>query len=94
MAVVFTDSATADLDEILTYTSRHFPMQLSALEARIRDVLTRIELRPKSARAVIQRPGVRVVPLLRYPFRVFYRESDTGIEILHIHHTARSWPEG
>jgi hypothetical protein len=35
------------------------------------------------------RPGVRVVPLGRYPYKIFYRVQDGVLEILHIHHAAR-----
>ncbi|MBI4093563.1 hypothetical protein HY417_01235 [Candidatus Kaiserbacteria bacterium] len=38
---------------------------------------------------VAQRPGVRVVPLVRYPYKIFYRISDSAVEILYIHHAAR-----
>jgi len=34
--------------------------------------------------------GVRVVPLVRYPYKVFYRATNQTIEILHIHHSARN----
>ena len=92
MTVVFTAPARADLDEILAYTKLNHPFQLAKLEARIRDVIARIERFPQNAKLVSQRRGVRVVPLIRYPFRVFYREIDGGIEILHIHHVVRdSW---
>jgi hypothetical protein len=29
------------------------------------------------------------VPLVRYPYRVFYRTANRTIEILYIHHSAR-----
>jgi len=32
---------------------------------------------------------MRVVPLVRYPYKVFYRVSDQTVEILYIHHAAR-----
>jgi toxin ParE1/3/4 len=52
-------------------------------------VLVRIEQWPESAREVGQRPGTRVVPLIRYPYKIFYRIVGERIEILHIHHAAR-----
>ena len=92
MTAVFTAAARADLDDILTYTKLNHSFQLAKLETRIRDVIARVERFPKNAKLVSQRPGVRVAPLIRYPFRIFYREIDGGIEILHIHHVAReSW---
>jgi hypothetical protein len=38
---------------------------------------------------VADRPGVRVVPLIRYPYKVFYRNTGKVIEILYIHHAAQ-----
>jgi plasmid stabilization system protein ParE len=38
---------------------------------------------------VEQRPGVRVVPLIRYPYKIFYRIADDTVRILHIRHTSR-----
>jgi hypothetical protein len=45
-----------------------------------------------TAQEVVGRPGVRVVPLLRYPYKVFYRSTGDTIEILYIHHIARDEP--
>lgn len=90
MKVLWTEAALADLDNILAYTGVHFPARADALERRIRSVIARVAARPESARAVRERPGVRVVPLLRYPFKIFYRIAGDHIEILHLHHTSRA----
>ena len=89
MKVVYSSAAQADLDDILHYTATHYPRNLPAVETRIRAVIARIASHPESARRVDERPGVRVVPVLRYPFRIFYRVDRERVEILHIHHTAR-----
>jgi hypothetical protein len=35
-----------------------------------------------------------VVPLGRYPYKIFYRVTNDTVEILHIHHAARRpWDE-
>jgi toxin ParE1/3/4 len=49
---------------------------------------------PMSAEEVTQRPGVRVVPLVRYPYKVFYQITNEAVEILYIHHAARQEPSG
>jgi plasmid stabilization system protein ParE len=38
---------------------------------------------------VIDRPGVRVAPLLRYRYNIFYAVTGDTIRILHIRHTSR-----
>jgi plasmid stabilization system protein ParE len=30
-----------------------------------------------------------VLPVGRYPYKIFYRVADEAVEILHIHHAAR-----
>jgi toxin ParE1/3/4 len=92
MKLVFTAAALADLDNVLAYTAKHYPASLTALRTRMDAILERIRTYPKSGRLLDNAPAVRVVPLLRFPFRVFYRESADRIEILHIHHTARESP--
>lgn len=89
MRVVFTPAALADLDDLLSYTSANYPDVMPALERRILAVLDRIEQWPESAREVSGRTGVRVVPLIRYPYRIFYRITADSIAILHTHHAAR-----
>jgi plasmid stabilization system protein ParE len=93
MKVVFTSAADADLDDVLTYTAQNHPSVRLPLEQRIRAVLVRIEQWPESAREVDQQPGTRIVPLIRYPYKIFYRIVGDRIEILHIHHAARDTVE-
>lgn len=94
MRVVWTEAALADLDKILAYTHINYPSVAYPLKQRLRAVIARVGQWPESARQVEQRPDVRVVPLLRYPYRLFYRINDGRVEILHIHHAARQEAEG
>lgn len=89
MKVVFTEAALADLDQVLAFTRANYPASVISVERRIRTVIERIFRWPESSRQVEERPGVRVVPVIRYPFRIFYRISADKVEILHIHHAAR-----
>ena len=93
MKIVFTSAALADLDEILAYTSANYPTLVIPIERRIRVVIERMRLWPESARRVEERLDVRVVPVTRYPFRIFFRVVGDQIEILHIHHTSRDKPK-
>jgi toxin ParE1/3/4 len=90
MKVEYAKRAVADLRKISADSRRTFGDRVAeALEARIRAVIDHVSREPLSAPAVEQRPGVRVVPLVRYPFKVFYRVLDDGVRIMHIRHTAR-----
>jgi toxin ParE1/3/4 len=89
MRVVYTDEALENLDEILAYIASNYPTVYEAFQNRLQSVVKRISAWPDSAQEVAERPGVRVVPLIRYPYKVFYRNTGGVIEILYIHHAAR-----
>jgi toxin ParE1/3/4 len=61
----------------------------AALEARIRQVISHIAEHPEAAPRVGERPGVHVVSLIRYPYRIFCRILPDRIRILHIRHSSR-----
>jgi len=92
MKVVYTDEALDNLDGILAFIASNYPTISPAFEKRLRTVLARIGAWPESAEEVAERPGVRVVPLIRYPYKVFYRITTEAVEILYIHHSARQAP--
>jgi toxin ParE1/3/4 len=93
MKIEYSKRAVADLRKIAADSHEMFgDLVAEALETRIRAVVDRIARDPLSAPEVGQRPGLHVVPLIRYPFKVFYRVLDGSVRILHIRHTARrSW---
>ena len=81
-------SSAADLDDILD-TPRALSVAGSCRGLRVRAVVARIADWPESARYVEERASVRVVPLVRYPYRIFYHAVEDRVEILHVHHAAR-----
>ena len=89
MKVIYTDEAVADLDGILSFIASNYPSIYDAFQSRLRSVVARIGDWPESAQEVTDRPGVRVAPLIRYPYKVFYRSTGQIIEILYIHHAAQ-----
>ena len=94
MKVVYTDAALQDLDEMTVWLKAHYPGLGKAVERLLRLVVAHIARWPESMRASAHRPGVRVVPLGRYPYKIFYRVSGDAVEILHINHAAREpWDE-
>jgi hypothetical protein len=71
MRVGYTKRATDDLRRV-SKESRAFGGSLAAaVETRIREIVVRISERPKVAARVIERPGMHVVPLIRYPYKIF-----------------------
>jgi toxin ParE1/3/4 len=90
MRVEYSKRAVADLQEIAANSRRIFGDRVAAaLEMRIRKIVEQIRQAPESAPRVIERPGVRVVLLIRYPYKIFYRILGDTIKILYIRHTAR-----
>jgi len=94
MKVIYTYEALRDLDEILTFIASNYPNISAAFQERLQSVERRIGLWPMSAEEVTQRPGVRVVPLVRYPYKVFYQITNEAVEILYVHHAARQESSG
>jgi toxin ParE1/3/4 len=90
MKLVYSRRALADLDEIATYYSVNAsPVIAESIERRFREVIDRICRAPDSAPRIAQRSQVRVVAVVRYPFRIFYRVRGDRVDILHIRHTSR-----
>jgi plasmid stabilization system protein ParE len=90
MKVEYTNRAIADLRKVSADSRAAFGDAVgTALEARIRTVISHIAQHPEAAPRVVERPGMRVFPLIRYPYKIFYRVLDDRVRILHIRHTAR-----
>jgi addiction module RelE/StbE family toxin len=89
MKLVYTDEALRDLEDILRFIAREFPEAYDRFEERLRRVERRISHWPESSPEVVQRPGIRVVTLTPYPYRLFYHITARAVEILHIRHTSR-----
>ena len=90
MKVVFTDDALRDLDDIFRYISENYPAVYGPFEKRLRTIVIRIGAWPQSAQEVDERSGVRSVPFIRYPYRLFYQVLSDRVEVLHVHHAARA----
>jgi toxin ParE1/3/4 len=71
MKVIYTDEARKNLDGILAYIISNYPTVYEPFLIRLRSVIARIGMWPDSAQEVAEEPGVRAVPLLRYPYKIF-----------------------
>ena len=72
MIVRWTAGALADLMSIENYQRLHWPKSLAGFERRLTAIERRFAEFPLSAPEVTQRPGVRVVAFLDFPYRLFY----------------------
>lgn len=85
MRVRFSKGAVAQLDEILSELNEVNPSAAQRFEQRIGRF-------PGGFQEVEERPGVRRVPLVRYPYLVFYKVFDDEAVVLRIVHGARKEP--
>jgi len=90
MKVRYLPRAAADLVAIADYLTERNPSAARAVDAAIRKSVDLLSAFPASGRTLTQRPGVRVMPLARYPYLVFYTVSVDELLILHIRHGARA----
>jgi toxin ParE1/3/4 len=90
MRVEYSKRATSDIRRIVAYYDRsRNPAVAERIAARIQEVVAQITGSPLSGRSVIQRPGVRVVLLSNYRYKIFYRVAGETIRIIHIRHISR-----
>ena len=92
MKVRFSRLALAELDAILAYLAEVNPAAASQVEARVRRVVERIAQFPDGAPEIAKRPGIRSVPLIRYPYVIHYAINRGEVVILRIVHGARRSP--
>lgn len=89
MSVRYTARALGQLAEIFDYIAQDNPRAAHAVQMRIKLSIERLEDFPFAGR-ITDRPGVRVLTVVRYPYRIFYRTYGAGeVLILRILHAAR-----
>jgi toxin ParE1/3/4 len=89
MKVEYSNRATTDLRKVSADSRPYGEAVTAAVETRIRQIVAQIAEHPEGAPRVEERPGVHVIPLIRFPYKVFYRVLPDRIRILHIRHTSR-----
>ncbi len=92
MRVRWSRLALEDVSGILGRLVTENPVAAGRLTRRLDRVVRRISLYPEGAQAVAERPGVRRIPLVRYPFILFYKVENGEAIILRIVHGAMDRP--
>jgi toxin ParE1/3/4 len=82
--------ALADLEAIFEYIDAHAPATAQGLRSAMERAISGLEEFPYIAPATDE-PGVRVLTLGRYPYRIYYAVDAQAevITILHARHTSR-----
>lgn len=90
MIVRYTPRALSDLDQIHDHIAQHNPSAAKAVGVRIRRSIEALATFPGMGRET-DRTGIRVLPVGRYPYLIFYTidQDRADVAILHIRHGAR-----
>jgi plasmid stabilization system protein ParE len=86
----YTPKALAQLDAIYSYIEARDSRAAIAVKSRINRAIGRLARFPYSCRAT-ERPGIRVLSIVRYPYLVFYTvdEAAQEVQILRVRHSAQ-----
>jgi plasmid stabilization system protein ParE len=88
MRVRYTETAQRELDDILAYIADRNFSAVSKLARRVEILLGRLAEFPYMAQ-VTEAGGVRRLPLVQFPYVIFYIVHEDEIVILHVRHSAR-----
>jgi toxin ParE1/3/4 len=91
MKVHYTDTALAEIDDILSYIAKDNPLAAEEVSAMMRVAIARLADYPRLAFET-DVPGVRVVPVLPYRYLIFYSMQREQIVIRNVRHAARERP--
>ena len=86
MTVRYTRTALREIEEILSYLASHNPAAAAAVEARIEQVIAWIGQFPRIGHSIEN--DVRMLPLGRYPFLIFYHVEHDDVIIRNVRHHA------
>jgi toxin ParE1/3/4 len=92
MKLRYSRRALAELDGILADLASKNPRAAQIFATRIDRIVQRVSQFPEAFQQVAERPGVRRVPLLRYPYLLLYRVIAGEVTVLRIVHGARKEP--
>ena len=89
MKVRYAPRAIDDLASIADYLSHRNPQAARDIEARIHATIRVLREFSASGRKVAHNADIRVMPVSRYPYSIFYQVESGHIVVLHIRHAAR-----
>jgi addiction module RelE/StbE family toxin len=92
MQVRWTSPAAQDLEEIALYIQRDSVESAKSVSKILFDAANSLEFMPSRGRAG-RIMGTRELVIPGLPYIIVYEVMDTAVQIHHIYHTARNWPE-
>jgi toxin ParE1/3/4 len=88
MNVVYAPRTLRDLESIAAYLVERNPAGAINVLGAIKSSIDTLSFFPQIGR-LVDNAGHRRVPVLRYPYLIFYRVAGDELLILHIRHTSR-----
>jgi addiction module RelE/StbE family toxin len=88
MNVIYAPRALRDLEGIAAYLVERNPASATHVLGAIKSSIDTLSFFPLIGR-LVDDAGHRRVPVLRFPYVIFYRVSSDELLILHIRHTSR-----
>jgi addiction module RelE/StbE family toxin len=88
MRVRYSKGAVTDLVAIADYIRDRNPRAAEEVEKRIRASIGQLEMFPLIGRPT-EDPSIRMFPIVRYPYLVFYEVAGGQVVIHHIRHARR-----
>jgi toxin ParE1/3/4 len=88
MKIRYTLRARADLSQIRTYLLERNPRAATAVLTTIRRRIAWLADFPLMAPETNE-PGIRSLPIVRYPYKIYYEVVGDEVRILHVRHTSR-----
>lgn len=92
MKVRYTLRAQTELQIIFAQIYTDNSRAAIKVRASIRKAVNLIARDPKRGHKT-SRSGVLRVPVVRYPYAIYFRARDEIVQIVHIRHSARQWPK-
>ncbi len=88
MNVVFAPRALRDLEGLATYLNERSPSGAIHVLAAIKSSIDALAAFPEIG-CIVDDAGHRRIPVLRFPYVIFYRIAESELLILHLRHTSR-----
>lgn len=92
MKLRYSRRALAELDAILADLAGKNPVAARHFGARVFQIGQRVGQFPYGYQEVAERPGVRRIPMVRYPYLIFYKVLSDETVVLRVVHGARKEP--
>jgi toxin ParE1/3/4 len=84
--------ARTDIDGIHEYIAQHDKRAASVVIRRVRSVSQLLAKYPGLGRAT-DMAGVRVFPIVPFPYLIYYRATNDALEVIHVRHGRRDVPK-